>query len=104
ASYRLTTLPGAAVAGESLVLTVTVLDVFGNVATSYTGQMRLVATDAILPPVGAFVAGVRSVSLAFTKVGHHTAPGQGVAVAVTPPNTHSAAISPPAPLPARRAQ
>ncbi|HEY6174237.1 MAG TPA: hypothetical protein VIX73_07325, partial [Kofleriaceae bacterium] len=97
-SYQLSTLPGAAIAGESMVLTVTVLDIFGNVATSYTGQMRLVAADAILPPVGSFVAGVRSVSLAFTKVGSHTAQVQDVAVTITPADTSSVAISPAAPF------
>src|SRR5262245_34952880 len=65
--YQLSTLPTTAVAGQSLVLTVTVLDKFGNVATSYNGQMRMGSSDGtdILPAAGAFVNGVRTVSLAF---------------------------------------
>jgi hypothetical protein len=100
ASYRLTTLPGAATAGQSLVLTVTVLDVFGNIATAYTGQMRMVSGDPhdILPPAGSFVNGQRSVSLAFTKVGSHIATVQDVALTLQSADTNAVAISPAAPF------
>src|SRR5262249_1498214 len=92
--YRLTALPASATAGDSLVLTVTVLDVFGNVATAYNGQMRVTSNDPsdVLPPAGTFANGVRTVSLAFTKVGSHVATVQDVAVTITDASTSAVAI------------
>lgn len=73
--YQLSDLPANAIAGQPLVLTITVLDGFGNVATNYGGQVRFASTDPtdVLPPAGAFTAGVRTVDLAFTRSGSHVA-------------------------------
>lgn len=93
-SFQLTTLPASAIAGESLVLTVTVLDSFGNVATPYAGQMKLVSTDPtdVLPAAGKFTAGVRTVSLAFTKAGSHVAQVQDVATVLPSASTSSVVV------------
>jgi hypothetical protein len=100
AGYQLSTLTNPAIAGQSLVLTVTVVDRFGNVATAYTGQMRMTSLDAsdILPPVGSFVNGVRSVSLAFTKVGNHIATVEDVALTLPHADTSTVGIGPAAPF------
>ncbi|HEY0483590.1 MAG TPA: hypothetical protein VGD37_38995 [Kofleriaceae bacterium] len=100
ASYALTTLPATATAGEALVLTITVKDVFGNVATNYAGQAQLTSTDGsdVLPPSGAFTSGVRTVNLAFTKVGNHTAKVVDVATTIAPANTSAVAIGPASPF------
>ncbi|HEX3766542.1 MAG TPA: hypothetical protein VHW23_47940 [Kofleriaceae bacterium] len=95
-AYQLGALPASAVAGQPLVLTITVLDGFGNVATHYTGQVQLTSTDVtdVLPPAGTFVAGVRSVSLAFLRAGSHLAQVQDVAAALPAATTNSVAVGP----------
>ena len=100
ASFQLSALPATAQAGDSLVLTITARDVFGNVATAFAGQVRVTSNDPtdILPPIGAFTAGVRTVVVAFTKVGSHTARAEDVAARIPSATTSSVAISPGAPF------
>jgi hypothetical protein len=95
-AYQLSKLPGAATAGDALVLTITAVDAFGNVATSYDGKVRLVSTDAsdVLPPGGGFVAGVANLGLAFTRVGDHVAQVQDTAAVISSATTTSVAIGP----------
>jgi protocatechuate 3,4-dioxygenase beta subunit len=95
-SYQLKALPGSATAGQPLTLTITVLDVFGNVATAYGGKIHLTSADTtdVLPPDGTFTAGVQSVSLEFTKTGSHVAQVQDVASSLPSANTSSVAIGP----------
>jgi hypothetical protein len=94
ASYQLSALPGSAIAGEALVLTITARDMFGNVATGYAGMTILTSTDAtdILPGAGTFTAGVRTVSLTFVKSGSHLATVSDVAGALTAVDTTSVTI------------
>ncbi|MFL5312619.1 MAG: beta strand repeat-containing protein [Myxococcales bacterium] len=75
AAYALSALPTAAVAGEPLPLTITATDAHGNVVLNYTGSAAVTSTDPSdrLPAAGAFVGGVRSVSLAFVTAGPHHA-------------------------------
>ena len=98
-SYRLTPLPATATAGDSLVLTITALDVFGNVATSYGGQVHLTSADStdVLPPDGALSAGVRAVSLAFIKTGNHVVQVNDVALSLPAASSSSVAVGPGAP-------
>jgi hypothetical protein len=93
-AYQLSKLPGAATAGDALVLTITAVDGFGNVATAYDGKVRVVSTDAsdVLPPGGGFVAGVASLGLAFTRVGDHVAQVQDTAAMIPSATTSSVAI------------
>jgi protocatechuate 3,4-dioxygenase beta subunit len=95
-SYQLDALPASATAGKPLSLTIRVFDVFGNLATSYGGQVRLVSTDPtdVLPPVSVFSAGVQTVILEFTKTGNHIAQAQDVASTLPSANTSSVAIGP----------
>lgn len=95
-AYQLSGLPPTAAAGEPLVLTIRVLDAFGNLATGYDGQARLVSTDPgdVLPPVGAFTAGVRSVNLAFLRSGLHIAQVQDLAAAIATATTTSVSVGP----------
>lgn len=95
-SYQLSSLPASASAGDSLVLTITVLDVFGNVATAYGGKVHLTSSDTtdVLPPDGTFTAGVQSISLAFTRTGNHVAQVQDAASSLPAANTSSVAIGP----------
>jgi hypothetical protein len=98
-SYQLSSLPASAIAGEALVLTITALDVFGNVATSYGGRVHLTSTDNtdVLPPDGALSAGVRTVSLAFIKTGDHAVKIQDAASSLPAANSSSVAVGPAAP-------
>jgi hypothetical protein len=98
--YELTTLPATAKAGEALVLTITVRDAFGNIATGYAGQAQLTATDpkAILPAIGGFTAGIRTVSLAFTKTGTQTATAAEVGGAITAVASTGVNVGPGAPF------
>lgn len=98
-SYQLSPLPASATAGDALVLTITALDVFGNVATGYGGQVHLASADStdVLPPDGALGAGVRTVSLAFIKTGNHVVQIQDVASSLPAANTSSVAVGPAAP-------
>jgi hypothetical protein len=98
-SYRLSELPTSATAGDSLVLTITVLDAFSNVATSYGGKIHLTSADSsdVLPPDGTFTAGVQSVSLTFIRTGNHLAQVQDAASSLLSANTSTVAIGPAAP-------
>lgn len=98
-SYQLSGLPGTAIAGEALVLTITALDAFGNVATSYGGSVHVTSADGtdVLPPDGALTAGVRTVSLAFIKTGNHVVQINDVVAALPSANSSSVAITPAAP-------
>ena len=89
ASYELSALPSTAAAGQALVLTITALDAFGNLATSYTGQAAFSSGDATdeLPATGGFTAGVRTVNLAFDTVGVHAATVSEVSGAITATTT-----------------
>ena len=100
ASYTLTTLPANAIAGESLVLSITAKDAFGNVATNYAGQAQLTSADGtdILPPTGTFTNGVRTVNLAFTKTGNHAAQVVDVAATIPSATTSTVAVGPAAPI------
>jgi hypothetical protein len=71
----LSALPIAAVAGEPLPLTITATDVHGNTVLSYAGSAAVTSADPSdrLPVTGTFLAGVRSVSLAFVTSGQHHA-------------------------------
>ena len=72
-AYTLSALPGSAVAGEPLPLTITAVDRHGNVVKNYAGTAHVSSTDPTdrLPADGGFTNGVRTVSLAFvTAVGH----------------------------------
>ncbi len=75
AAYALSALPIAAVAGEPLPLTITATDAHGNAVLSYAGSAAVTSADPSdrLPVAGTFVAGVRSVSLAFVTSGQHHA-------------------------------
>jgi len=99
-SYTLTALPASAKAGESLVLTITVKDAFGNVATNHGGEVQLTSADGtdVLPPKGGFTAGVRSVNLAFTRTGTHVAQVEDPAAAIASAPTSSVAVGPGAPF------
>jgi hypothetical protein len=92
--YQLTTLPATATAGQPLALTITARDAFGNVATSYAGQVNLTSTDAtdVLPAAGGFTSGVRTVSLAFVKAGSHIATVQDAAATIASVDTSSVQI------------
>ena len=72
-AYVLSALPSSAVAGEPLLLTVTALDVRGNVAKDYAGTVHFSSADPsdLLPGDGTFTAGVRTVSVAFVSAGSH---------------------------------
>jgi hypothetical protein len=100
ASFQLSALPPTAAAGDALVLTITARDVFGNVATAFGGQVRVASNDPtdVLPPTGAFTAGVRTVVVEFTKVGSHTARVEDVAARIPSATTTSVALSPGAPF------
>jgi S-adenosylmethionine hydrolase len=56
--------PGSAVAGQASTVTVTALDAFGNVATSYAGQLHFSSNDpaAVLPANGSLTAGTGTFS------------------------------------------
>jgi hypothetical protein len=99
-SYQLVALPTAAAAGEPLVLAITALDEFGNIATSYAGQAQVSSTDPtdVLPATGGFTAGVRTVTVAFTRAGDHTATVADPAGAVAPVETTPVAVSAGAPF------
>ncbi|HEX3766038.1 MAG TPA: hypothetical protein VHW23_45390 [Kofleriaceae bacterium] len=99
-AFQLSALPVAASAGDSLVLTITARDPFGNVATGFTGLVRVASADPtdILPPTGGFTAGVRTVVVAFTKVGNHTATVQDIAAQLPSATTTSVGIGPGAPF------
>jgi len=75
AAYSLSALPGSALAGEPLALTITAVDAHGNVARNYGGSAAVTSTDASdrLPAAGGFSGGVRNVSLAFVTSGPHFA-------------------------------
>ena len=75
ATYSLSSLPSAALAGEPLALTITAVDAHGNVVTGYTGSASVTSTDPSdrLPAAGGFTNGVRNVALAFVTVGSHFA-------------------------------
>jgi hypothetical protein len=94
AAYTLGALPPTAIAGDSLVLSITARDAFGNVATGYTGQAHITSADGtdILPADGAFTAGVRNVSVAFTKVGTHFATVSEVAGPIATVDTSNVTI------------
>lgn len=98
-TYQLSPLPSSTVAGQAVTLTITALDVFGNVATAYGGSVQLVSTDAtdVLPPAGALTAGVRTVSLTFIKTGSHVAQVQDVATVLPSAPTSSVTVTPAAP-------
>lgn len=95
-SYQLSALPASATAGDALALTITVLDVFGNVATAYGGKLHLTSSDAtdVLPPDGTFTGGVQTVSLEFTKTGNHVVVVHDVANSLPSANTSSIAVGP----------
>jgi hypothetical protein len=99
-TFTLSALPATASAGQSLALSITARDTFGNVATGFTGKAKLTSTDPtdILPPATDCVAGQCSVSLAFTKVGNHTAAVADEAATITAVNTTSVAVGPGAPF------
>jgi hypothetical protein len=94
-TYVLNALPASAIAGQGLVLTVAVQDAFGNVVTSYGGQAQVTSADATdqLPASGGFTGGVRTVSLAFTKAGAHTATVVDPAGVIGSATTSSVAVS-----------
>jgi hypothetical protein len=94
-AYELTALPSSATAGQLLVLSIVVLDAFGNVATGYAGQASVTSTDAtdVLPATGGFIAGMRTVSLEFTKAGSHTATVSEVAANITPVDTNAVNVT-----------
>lgn len=96
ASFELKPLPQAAAAGDPLVLTIIAHDAFGNVATTFGGQVRVTSNDPTdnLPPTGAFTAGVRTVVVEFTRAGSHTAQVEDVAARIPSATTSSVAISP----------
>ena len=100
ATFQLTALPASAVAGQSLVLSITAHDQFNNVATTFGGKAVLTSGEAtdILPPATSFTAGVATVSLAFTKVGNHIATVTDQAATLPSVNTSSVAIGPAAPF------
>jgi hypothetical protein len=74
-SYALLVLPSSAVAGEPLPLTITAVDVHGNLVPGYAGAASVASIDPsdLLPAAGGFVNGVRTVSLAFVTAGQHHA-------------------------------
>lgn len=98
-TYQLSALPGTAIAGEALVLTITAQDAFGNVATGYTGSIHLTSGDStdLLPPDGALTAGVRTVSLAFIKTGDHVVQVNDVVATLPSANSSSVKVNPGAP-------
>jgi len=100
AAYTVSALPPTAIAGDALVLSITARDAFGNVATSYTGAAHLASTDGsdVLPTDGAFTAGVRVVSVAFTKVGTHFATVSEVGGTIAAVNTSNVVIGAAAPF------
>jgi hypothetical protein len=100
AAYELTALPATATAGESLVLKISARDMFGNIATSYSGTASLTSTDAtdVLPGPGGFQGGVRVVSVAFTKAGSHLATVSEVAGTIPAVDTNSVAVGHAAPF------
>lgn len=100
AAFTLSALPATAIAGDALVLSITARDAFGNVATTYTGQAHVASTDAtdVLPADGAFTAGVRIVSVAFTKVGTHFATVSEVGGSIPSVNSSNVAIGAAAPF------
>jgi len=75
ATYALSALPTTALAGEPLPLSITAVDVHGNPVLSYAGSAAVTSTDPSdrLPAAGAFLNGVRNVSLAFVTSGQHHA-------------------------------
>jgi hypothetical protein len=75
AAYAVSALPTAAVAGEPLPLTITAADAHGNTVLNYAGSAAVTSTDPSdrLPAAGSFIAGVRSVSIAFVTSGLHHA-------------------------------
>ena len=75
ATYSLSRLPSAALAGEPLALTITAVDAHGNVAADYGGSASVTSTDHsdLLPATGGFGNGVRNVALAFVSAGNHFA-------------------------------
>lgn len=98
-AYQLKDLPSSAIAGQPLVLTITALDVFGNVATVYGGTVHLTSADSsdVLPADATFTAGVLSMSLAFIRTGNHIAQVQDVASSLPAANTSTVAVKPAAP-------
>jgi len=74
-TYSLSALPGSAMAGEPLSLTITARDSHGNVVKNYAGTARVTSTDPTdrLPADGGFTGGVRTVSLAFVSAAPHLA-------------------------------
>jgi Domain of unknown function (DUF4214) len=69
--------PGGATAGQSIPVTVTALDAFGNVVTGYTGTVHFTSSDtaAMLPGDTTFQAsnqGVLSVNATLIRAGNQT--------------------------------
>jgi hypothetical protein len=69
--------PSSATAGAAFMVTVTVLDAYGNVATGYRGSIHFTSTDtaAALPPDYTFTStdkGVHTFSATFNTVGSQT--------------------------------
>jgi hypothetical protein len=96
-SFVVNGFPGSTTAGDSHNLTVTAYDLYGNVATGYTGTVHFTTTDsqAILPTNTAFTAsdaGKHTFSIAFKTAGaqavratdtvHPTITGVETAIAV----------------------
>ncbi|MFO0746197.1 MAG: FG-GAP-like repeat-containing protein [Myxococcota bacterium] len=71
ASFELTGLPAALVAGTTTTLTAKAKDAFGNVATGYTGTATVTVTDpgATAPASIAFVAGQQTLNVKLVTVG-----------------------------------
>ena len=74
-SYLLSALPSTAFAGDPLPLVITVVDAHGNPVLGYAGSAAVTSSDPSdrLPVAGAFVNGVRNVSLSFVTTGLHRA-------------------------------
>jgi hypothetical protein len=67
-------MPAQAGGGDSVAVTVTALDRFGNRATSYAGQVHFASSDgaAVLPPNAGLVNGTGTFHVIFYKVGTQT--------------------------------